>query len=95
MGGWSKQFAQWANRPAAQVLSALIFLVFLIISLTLGQWMNAMVWVAFLVGSGLNYLVSLIPPSRPLARRLASIAAGLCFVVAVLLVLYTLFAGRS
>jgi hypothetical protein len=37
MGEWSEQFAQWAKRPVAQLLSALIFLVFLVLSVTLGQ----------------------------------------------------------
>ncbi len=95
MGERSEKFAQWAKRPVIQLLSALIFLVFLILSVIQGQWTNAVVWGAFLAGSGFSYLATLIPLSQPLARKLASIVAGLCFVVAVLMVLYSLFTVRS
>jgi hypothetical protein len=57
--------------------------------------MHAVIWVAFLTGSVFSYLASLIPPSKQLARRLTGIAAGICFVVAVLMVVYTLFTMRS
>ena len=95
MREWSKQFSEWSQRPRVKLLSALIFLKFLVLSVTQGRWLTAVVWVAFLAGSGFNYLTYVVSSTQQGLRKSLGIAAGVCFVVAVLMVAFTLLTGRS
>jgi hypothetical protein len=95
VGDMSRQFSAWSRTPRGLLISGIIFVVFLVLALLRGDWLNALVWVAFLAGTGLSYASGAISPSRPLARKIASVAAAICVVGAALLALYVGFFGRS
>ena len=91
MSDWQRHFAAWSRTPRALLICAAIFAFFLVLALVMGDRLNALVWVAFLAGTGLTYTSGAIPPSRPLARRLATVGASICVVTAALLALYVGF----
>ena len=95
MADWQRQFAAWSRTPRALLICAIIFVVFLVMSLVTGDRLNPLVWVAFLVGTGLTYASNAISPSRPLARKAASVGATICLIGATLLALYVGFFVRS
>jgi hypothetical protein len=76
-------------------MCAVIFIVFLVLALFTGDRLSVLVWLAFLVGTGLSYATGALPPTRPLARRLASIGATICLIIAVLLAVYVGFFRKS
>jgi hypothetical protein len=53
-----ERFIRWSRTPRSRLFSAVVFLVFFVLSLALGNTVYALGWLSFLMATGLLHTVS-------------------------------------
>jgi hypothetical protein len=59
-----ERFIRWSRTPKSRLLSAVIFLVFFVLAVALGNTVSALGWLCLLVGTGLLHVAASDTTSR-------------------------------
>ncbi len=79
-----ERFIRWSRTPKSRLLSAVIFLVFFVLAVALGNTVLALAWLCLLVATGLLHVAASDTASRSGALTYLSIGfQGLGFILLV------------
>ncbi len=69
-----ERFIRWSRTPKSRLLSAVIFLVFFVLAVALGNTMSALGWLCLLGGTGLLHVAA--SDTAPRSGTLAYLSIG-------------------